>query len=184
MTLETNTSSPSTLAALSAQLADVVARVGPSVVRVDDGSQLTATGIVWTEDGVVLTTSHGVERDDDLTAKIAAHRFFHQGGELEHAGLPRQWESVEQGAPDFGVVQHDKHAQNQGGYRFGHASGQSEHPTDERTSRRQDALELWQYAFAQRVGQAGGGTRELISHRLRPAHVAKALERAVEPSHE
>ena len=71
MTLETNTSSPSTLAALSAQLAEVVARVGPSVVRMDDGSQLTATGIVWTEDGVVLTTSHGVERDDDLTIEMA-----------------------------------------------------------------------------------------------------------------
>lgn len=61
----------STLAALSAELAGVVARVGPSVVRVDDGSRLTATGILWSEDGVVLTTSHGVERDDDLVVELA-----------------------------------------------------------------------------------------------------------------
>ena len=60
-----------TLAALSAELAGVVARVGPSVVRVDDGSRLTATGIVWAADGVVLTTSHGVERDEDLAVVLA-----------------------------------------------------------------------------------------------------------------
>ena len=71
MTAENTSSSPSTLAALSAELANVVAGVGPSVVRVDDGSRLTATGIVWTGDGVVLTTSHGVERDDDLAVELA-----------------------------------------------------------------------------------------------------------------
>lgn len=70
MTQETNTPL-STLAALSAELSGVVARVGPSVVRVDDGSRLTATGLLWTEDGVVLTTSHGTERDDDLTVELA-----------------------------------------------------------------------------------------------------------------
>ena len=70
MTQETNTPL-STLAALSAELSDVVARVGPSVVRVDDGSRLTATGLLWTEDGVVLTTSHGTERDDDLLVELA-----------------------------------------------------------------------------------------------------------------
>ena len=69
MTQETNTPL-STLAALSAELSDVVARVGPSVVRVDDGSRLTATGLLWTEDGVVLTTSHGTERDDDLLVEL------------------------------------------------------------------------------------------------------------------
>jgi len=62
----------STLAALSAELAGVVARVGPSVVRVDDGSRLTATGVLWSDDGVVLTTSHGVERDDDLAIELAS----------------------------------------------------------------------------------------------------------------
>ena len=71
MTSGNTSSNTSTLAALSAELAGVVARVGPSVVRVDDGSRLTATGLLWSEDGVVLTTSHGVERDDDLAVELA-----------------------------------------------------------------------------------------------------------------
>jgi S1-C subfamily serine protease len=53
---------------MSRALADIVEKVGASVVRVDDGSRLTATGIVWaSEAGVILTTSHGVERDEDLS---------------------------------------------------------------------------------------------------------------------
>ena len=67
MTLDTT----STLAALSAELAHVVARVGPFVVRVDDGSRLTATGVLWAGDGLVLTTSHGTERDENLSIELA-----------------------------------------------------------------------------------------------------------------
>jgi len=65
MAQETNT-----LTALSAELAGVVAKVGPSVVRVDDGSRLTATGVAW-NDSLVLTTSHGVERDTELSVETA-----------------------------------------------------------------------------------------------------------------
>jgi S1-C subfamily serine protease len=57
---------PNLLTSLSAELAGVVERVAPSVVRVEDGSRLTATGIIWTADGIILSTSHGVERDEDL----------------------------------------------------------------------------------------------------------------------
>lgn len=71
MTTNVTDGNTSTLAALSAELAGVVARVGPSVVRVDDGSRLTATGIVWSEDGVVLTTSHGIERDENIAVVLA-----------------------------------------------------------------------------------------------------------------
>ena len=66
----------SSLAALSQELADGVERVAPSVVRVDDGSRLTATGILWSADGLVLTTSHGVERDDDLVVELALRQRF------------------------------------------------------------------------------------------------------------
>jgi len=59
------------LSGLSAELAEVVAQTAPSVVRVDDGSRLTATGIIWTADGFILTTSHGVERDEELTVELA-----------------------------------------------------------------------------------------------------------------
>lgn len=56
----------SELSALSTALAELTQTAGPSLVRVDDGTRLTATGLVW-EPGVVVTTSHGTERDDDLT---------------------------------------------------------------------------------------------------------------------
>ncbi len=59
-------SNGSLLGELSSALAGVVETVGPSVVRVDDGTRLTATGVVWTGDGVIVTTSHGVERDEEL----------------------------------------------------------------------------------------------------------------------
>ena len=59
----------SVLSELSAALTGVVESVGPSVVRVDDGTRLTATGVVWTGDGLVLTTSHGVERDEELAVE-------------------------------------------------------------------------------------------------------------------
>jgi S1-C subfamily serine protease len=38
---------------------------------VDDGSRLTATGVVWSADGVILTTSHGVERDEEVSVETA-----------------------------------------------------------------------------------------------------------------
>ncbi len=61
----------SLLQSLSTELAGLVERVSPSVVRVDDGTRLTATGTLWSADGVVVTTSHGVERDDDLAIELA-----------------------------------------------------------------------------------------------------------------
>lgn len=58
----------------SAELAGIVERAAPSIVRVDDGSRLTATGILWTADGIVATTSHGVERDEDITVELSDGR--------------------------------------------------------------------------------------------------------------
>lgn len=54
------------LGAFSEELANTVEAVSASVVRVDDGSHLTASGTIWSGDGVVVTTSHGVERDEEL----------------------------------------------------------------------------------------------------------------------
>lgn len=53
------------LSFLSDSLAALVSTVGNSVVRVDDGTRLTASGLAW-EPGVIVTTSHGTERDDEL----------------------------------------------------------------------------------------------------------------------
>lgn len=54
------------LQTFSDELAGTVERAARSIVRVDDGSRLTASGIVWTEEGVIVTTSHGVERDEEI----------------------------------------------------------------------------------------------------------------------
>lgn len=62
--------SSSALLALSSQLADAVAQAALSVVRVDDNSRLTATGIVWDNSGLVLATSHGVESDENIWVEL------------------------------------------------------------------------------------------------------------------
>ena len=59
------------LQSLSSELAELVEQIAPTVVRVDDGTRLTASGTLWSEDGVVVTTSHGVERDEDLAIELA-----------------------------------------------------------------------------------------------------------------
>lgn len=64
-------SNPNPLADLSAELAAIVERVAPSVVRVDDGTRLTASGVIWSSEGVALATSHGNERDEDLFLELA-----------------------------------------------------------------------------------------------------------------
>lgn len=55
------------LSDLSNTLADAVATAAKSVVRIDDGTRLTASGVIWTKEGIVVATSHGVERDEELT---------------------------------------------------------------------------------------------------------------------
>lgn len=58
------------LQALSNQLADATELAGRSVVRIDDGTRLTASGIIWSSEGLIVATSHGVEADDDLTVEL------------------------------------------------------------------------------------------------------------------
>jgi len=47
-------------------LADVVAASSPAVVRVEGRRRLAATGIVWTDDGVIITADHVVRQDENL----------------------------------------------------------------------------------------------------------------------
>ncbi|WP_395092287.1 hypothetical protein [Armatimonas sp.] len=63
------------LSSFSDALAALVSTGGNSLVRVDDGTRLTASGLVW-EPGVIVTTSHGTERDEELfviTQPTTAH---------------------------------------------------------------------------------------------------------------
>src|SRR5690606_6295154 len=51
---------------LSDDLATAVETAGASVMRVDARRRLPASGIVWA-DGVIVTSNHGVERDENIT---------------------------------------------------------------------------------------------------------------------
>lgn len=54
------------LPSLSDDLASAVARGGPSVVRVEARRRLPASGVVWSSDGMIVTTHHVVERDENI----------------------------------------------------------------------------------------------------------------------
>jgi serine protease DegQ len=54
-----------TLSDLSREIAQVVARLSPSVVRVDARGGRPASGIVWA-DNLVLTADHVIEEDDNI----------------------------------------------------------------------------------------------------------------------
>jgi S1-C subfamily serine protease len=55
---------------LSQGLADVVAASSPAVVRVEGRRRLAATGIVWTEDGVIITADHVVRQDENIAVGL------------------------------------------------------------------------------------------------------------------
>jgi S1-C subfamily serine protease len=52
---------------LSNALADAVAKAGQGTVRVEARRRLPATGIVWSNDGLIVTAHHVVERDDNIS---------------------------------------------------------------------------------------------------------------------
>jgi S1-C subfamily serine protease len=58
------------LVRLSEGLATAVAQVTTALVRVDDGSMLTATGLIWDSEGVIVSASHAVERDDEVSVVL------------------------------------------------------------------------------------------------------------------
>lgn len=55
-----------TLTALSEAMAALVDTAGQSIVRVEARRRLPATGIVWSADGIILTSHHIVESDDEI----------------------------------------------------------------------------------------------------------------------
>ena len=63
-------SSKDALGALSDGLAEAVEKVGPSIVKVYGRRRRSASGVVYA-DGLVLTASHSVERDEDLSVGLA-----------------------------------------------------------------------------------------------------------------
>jgi S1-C subfamily serine protease len=54
------------LQSLSEAMANLAERGGASVVRVEARSRFPASGVIYRADGVIVTSNHGVERDDEL----------------------------------------------------------------------------------------------------------------------
>lgn len=63
----------SVLAALSNELADSVEKAGRSVVAVHARPRIPSSGVVW-RPGVVVTTDHTTERDEDITVTFSDGR--------------------------------------------------------------------------------------------------------------
>ena len=80
--MENRTGELSVLEALSEGMADAVARIGPSVVQVNGRRRRAASGIVYAA-GKVLTASHVVEREEDLSVST------HDGRSMEARFLGR-----------------------------------------------------------------------------------------------
>jgi S1-C subfamily serine protease len=69
-----------TLTQLSQELASLVENSAPSLVRVEARKRLPATGIVWSAEGLILTSNHVVEMDKGI--RVGLH-----GGTIHEAEL-------------------------------------------------------------------------------------------------
>lgn len=56
----------SVLAELSTAIGEIVKTAGDSVVRVEARRRLPATGLIWSEDGVIVTANHVVRHDENI----------------------------------------------------------------------------------------------------------------------
>lgn len=59
------------LSALSTDLSSIVETLGPSIVRVEARRRQPATGVIWSDNGVIVTTSHVVQRPDSIAIGLS-----------------------------------------------------------------------------------------------------------------
>ena len=59
---------------ISNGMAEAVNTADPSVVRVEGRRRISATGIVWSEDGVIVTANHVVRHDEGIVVGLADGR--------------------------------------------------------------------------------------------------------------
>src|SRR3954467_2803239 len=64
--MSTTLSSTSLLAGVSDELANAVERAGAAVVTVDARRRIPGSGIVWSNDGLIVTANHVVEREEEI----------------------------------------------------------------------------------------------------------------------
>src|SRR4051812_11615584 len=60
-----------TLQTLSNAMAALVEAAGPTIVRVEARGRMAASGVVWSPDGVIVTSHHVVERDENIKIGLA-----------------------------------------------------------------------------------------------------------------
>ncbi len=58
------------LADVSNDLAATVEQAGQGVVRVEGRRRMPASGVVWSADGIIVTSNHVVERDENVTVGL------------------------------------------------------------------------------------------------------------------
>jgi S1-C subfamily serine protease len=58
------------LSKLSDDLANIVEASGNTVARVDARRRLPASGVVWSEDGIIATAHHVIERDENIHISV------------------------------------------------------------------------------------------------------------------
>ncbi len=63
------------LQAYSDELANVVAQVTRSVVRVEARQRVAGTGIIWTSEGAIVTADHVVEREENIRVAVDGQVF-------------------------------------------------------------------------------------------------------------
>ena len=69
----TEANAPESLQALSQSMAKAVERVSKTVVAIDARPRVATSGIVW-RDGVIVSTNHTVQRDEEITVQLADGR--------------------------------------------------------------------------------------------------------------
>src|SRR5438552_17095749 len=69
----TDAKAQDSLLASSQRLAKAVKRVSKAVVAIDARPRVAASGIVW-RDGVIVSTNHTVQRDEEITVQLADGR--------------------------------------------------------------------------------------------------------------
>jgi S1-C subfamily serine protease len=60
-----------TLVTLSNEMGQLVQQAGPGIVRVEGRRRMPASGIVWSDDGLIVTAHHVVQRDQKITIGLA-----------------------------------------------------------------------------------------------------------------
>src|SRR5260370_27905722 len=66
----TEANTPDSLLAFSQSLAKAVERVSKTVVAIDARPRVATSGIVWSN-GVIVSTNHTVQRDEEITVQLA-----------------------------------------------------------------------------------------------------------------